>query len=110
MTISNEWYKHDPKPSTDIGGITFTWDMKVRTDTHTRYNKPDIIVHDKKSRTCQIIDVAIPLDQNVNNKTAEKLTKYKELLQEYKRMYQIKQAEILPVIIGVLGTVNTEFK
>ena len=109
MTVSIDWYKHDPKPSTYIGDITVTWDMKVWTDTHTRYNKPDIIVHDKKSWTCQIIDVAIPLDQNMNNKTAEKLAKYKELLQEYKRTYQIKKAEMLSIIIGALGTVNREF-
>ena len=105
-----EWYKHEPKPSTDIGDITVIWDMKVRTGTHTKHNKPDIIVHDKSSRTCQIIDVAIPLDKNVNDKSAEKLTKYKELMQEYKRMHHVKDAEILPIIIGALGTVNTECK
>ena len=110
MTVPAEWYKHNPQPSTDVRDITIIWDMQVRTDAHTRYNKPDIIVHDKASRTCQIIDVAIPLDQNVNNKSAEKLTKYKELMQEYKRMHQVKEAEILPIIIGALGTINTECK
>ena len=48
--------------------------------------------------------MAIPLDQNINNKTAEKLTKYKELKQEMIRMYDLQKTEIIPIIIGALGT------
>ena len=106
MVVSEEWYKHMPQASTDIGDTTVMWDIKVRTDKHIRCNKLNIIMHDKKNKTCQIIDAAIPLDQNINLKTAEKLTKYKELQQELTCMYMLKETEIIPIVIDALGTVT----
>ena len=106
MNVPTEWYKHKPQASTDIGDINVMWDMTIRTDRYTRHNKPDIIIHDKKSKSCQIIDVAIPLDQNVNMKIAEKLTKYKPLQVELTQMYGLKKVEIIPIVIGALGTVT----
>jgi hypothetical protein len=40
-------------------------------------NRPDIIVKNKKDKTCLLIDVAIPSDKNVIQKEAEKKLKYK---------------------------------
>jgi hypothetical protein len=34
-------------------------------------NRPDIIVKNKKDKTCLLIDVAIPSDKNVIQKEAE---------------------------------------
>jgi phage pi2 protein 07 len=45
-------------------------------------NRPDIIVKNKKDKTCLLIDVAIPSDKNVIQKEAEKELKYK-----YQRMW-----------------------
>jgi hypothetical protein len=35
-------------------------------------NRPDIIVKNKKDKTCLLIDVAIPSDKNIIQKEAEK--------------------------------------
>jgi hypothetical protein len=35
-------------------------------------NRPDIIIKNKKDKTCLLIDVAIPSDKNVIQKEAEK--------------------------------------
>jgi hypothetical protein len=35
-------------------------------------NRPDIIIENKKDKTCLLIDVAIPSDKNVIQKEAEK--------------------------------------
>jgi hypothetical protein len=38
-------------------------------------NRPDIIIKNKKDKTCLLIDVAIPSDRNVIQKEAEKKLK-----------------------------------
>jgi hypothetical protein len=42
-------------------------------------NRPDIIVKNKKDKTCLLIDVAILSDKNVIRKEAEKKLQYKTL-------------------------------
>ena len=76
------------------------WDMTQITDTRTRHNRPDILIIDKKSRKGTLIDVAIPVDRNINVKVAEKITKYKDLQIELQKMYDLVQVEIIPVVIG----------
>jgi hypothetical protein len=39
-------------------------------------NRPDIIIKNKKDKTCLFIDVAIPSDKNVIQKEAENKLKY----------------------------------
>ena len=42
-------------------------------------NRPDIIIKNKKEKTCTLIDVAIPADRIDVQKEAEKKLKYKSL-------------------------------
>jgi hypothetical protein len=42
-------------------------------------NRPDIIIKNKKDKTCLLIDVAISSDRNIIQKTKKKL-KYKTLI------------------------------
>ena len=64
-----------------------------------------IIIKDTKTKTCLIIDVAIPSDYNILQKEAEKLTKYKDLEIEIKRMWSLK-TKIIPLIIGATGVIS----
>jgi hypothetical protein len=52
-----------------------------------------------------LIDVAISGDRNVIKKGAEKLLKYKDLTIEIQHMWSVK-ARVIPVIIGVTGTIS----
>ena len=65
------------------------WDVPVITDQTILTNQPNIVLHDKKEKTCLLIDIAIPDDSNVNTKETEKLRK-----------------KIVQVIIGALGTIK----
>ena len=47
---------------------TILWDSPIITDGHVPCNKPDIVIQEKKSDRCQIIDVAIPSDYNIKKK------------------------------------------
>ena len=68
-------------------------------------DKQDIIIRDNKQATCMLIDVAIPGDRNVIKKEAEKILKYKDLIIEIQRMWNVK-AKVIPVIIGATGTIS----
>jgi hypothetical protein len=55
--------------------------IKGYTDTEVTANRPDIIIKNKKEKTCILIYVAIPVDRNVMQKEAEKkATKIQELM------------------------------
>ena len=50
---------------------TILWDSPIITDRHVPCNKPDIVIQEKKSDRCQLIDVAIPSDYNIQKKATE---------------------------------------
>ena len=72
-------------------------------------NRPDIIIKNKKEKTCTLIDVAIPADRNDVQNEAEKKLKYKSLCTEIQRMWNLK-CTIIPVIIGANGIVTRSLK
>ena len=39
------------------------WNFSIQTEIIIDYNKPDLVLLDKKGRTCCIIDVACPFDK-----------------------------------------------
>ena len=67
------------KPVCEEGDVTVLWNQAVRTDREVTAHRPDIIIKNKKEKTCTLIDVAIPADRNVVQKEAEKKLKYKSL-------------------------------
>ena len=50
-----------------------------QTDRDIPCNKPDIIIQEKDSERCLIIDVAIPSDYNIQKKATEKMSKCVDL-------------------------------
>ena len=85
------------------------WDIKIQTDKVLE-PRPDLVLIHKKSRICQIIDVACPFDTRVIEKEREKIDRYQDLKWEVKRIWKIKKVEVIPIVIGALGTVTKEFE
>jgi hypothetical protein len=56
-----------------------------------------------------LIDVAIPGDRNVIKREAEKILKYKDLIIEIQRMWNVK-TKVTPVITGTTGTISQSFR
>ena len=61
---TGKWYTHIPKPVCEDGDVTLLWNQAVHTDREVTANRPDIIIKNKKKKTCTLIDVAIPADRN----------------------------------------------
>jgi len=81
----------------------------TQTDREVTANRPDIIIKNKKEKTCTLIDVAIPADRNVVQKEAEKKLKYESLCTEIQRMWNLK-CTIIPAIIGATGIVTRSLR
>ena len=79
----------------------------IQCDREIEHRRPDIVVVNKETNTCQIIDVACPSDSNLVNKRNEKLRNYKELRLEVARLWD-KRTSIVPVIIGALGSIPND--
>jgi hypothetical protein len=52
-----------------------------------------------------LIDIATSGDRNVIKKEAEKTVKYKDLITECQRLWNVK-AKVIPVITGTTGTIS----
>ena len=68
------------------------------------HNRPDVVVIEKSERRWTLIDFSVPMDQNVDSKEIEKEGNYSDLAREIRRDYKV-HTEIVPVVIGALGTV-----
>ena len=94
IEVKERWYEHDPKTVIEKDSVTILCDMPIHTDKTIAANRPDIVLKNKKDKTCLLIDMTIPLDTNTSVKTTEKLTKYKDLEIEVQRMWGLKTTTV----------------
>jgi hypothetical protein len=109
--ISELWYGHVPKSAekSQVGKVTILRNQQVQIGRTIPNNKPDIIIRDNEKGACMLIDVAIPGDRNVVKKETKKILKYKDLIIEIQRMWNVK-TKVMPVIIGATGTISKCFR
>ena len=67
--------------------------------------RSDLIIINKKKRTCKIVDFAVPADHRIKLKEYEKNDKYLDLARELKKLWNM-QVTIIPIVIGAFGTVT----
>ena len=83
--MSEKWYDHETETVTENEDVTILWDMPIHTDRKITANRPNIVIKDHKTKTCKLIDMAVPSDRN----TSVKVTKnYPNI-----RTWKLKQAE-----------------
>ena len=109
IKITNKWYEHQPETVVENEKATILWDMQVHTDRTISITKPDIVIKDKQEKTCILIDMAVPSNQNTSVKVAEKLSKHKNLEIKITKIWGMK-TQIVPVVIGALGLVKKGIK
>ena len=76
-----------PRPVYEEGDVTVLWNQAVHTDREVTAYRPDIIIRNKKEKTCTRVDVAIPADGNVVRKEAEKKLTYRDKTNVEPEMY-----------------------
>ena len=55
------------------------WDFSIDTDHVIEAWRPDLVVVDKKERSCEIINFAVPGDSRVEEKEKDMIEKYQDL-------------------------------
>ena len=71
--------------------------------------RPDLILVDKKAKSCVIIDVAVPGDSRIRGKEIDKIEKCQNLKTELKKLWSLKKSKVVPVVVGALGCISKGF-
>lgn len=77
-----------------------------RSQLQPLYNRPDIFVLDKKVKEGLLIDITIPLDDNIRKSRTEKVTKYQELAIAVKDIYKLATVRIISIVLSSNGLVD----
>ena len=94
---TEKWYEHTPEPVVEGKNVTILWDFTVHRDRKIDANRPDIIIKNYEERTYNMMDLAVPSDQNISLKEFQKLSKYKDLEIEVTKIWKLKN-KIIPVV------------
>ena len=57
-----------------------------------------------------LIDISCPFDTRIERKEKEKIEVYQDLKREIKRLWNVREVKIVPIIIGALGTIGKNFE
>ena len=76
---------HNPAPILKNDTHNFLWDFGIHTDHLITARRPDLIITNKKNRTCKIVDFAVSADRRIKLKECEKNDKYLDLARELKK-------------------------
>ena len=80
---------HNPAPVRENNTHKILWDFDIRTDHLISARRPDLIMINKKKRTCKIVDFAVPADHRIKLKECEKKDKYLDLARELKKLWNM---------------------
>ena len=72
---TNKWYMHNPATVLENDLHKLLWDFNIQTDHLIRARRPDLIIINKKKRTCKIVNFAVPADHRIKQKEYEKKDK-----------------------------------
>ena len=70
---------HNPSSVLENNTHKLLWDLDIHTDHLILARRPDLIIINKKKRTCKIVDFDVPADNRIKLKEREKKEKYLDL-------------------------------
>ena len=95
-----------PRPVWANQHIEIWWDTLIKTVPIVPHNKPDIVVWKKNENKCFIIDICVPLDQNIHKQEKMKIDNYTLLTIGLYRLYPNYSYEVVPIVLGATGLVT----
>ena len=105
-----KWYIHKPAGVVENDTVKILWDFNIQKDHVIPHRRPDIVGLYKNERKCHLIDTAQPGDKRVELKEQEKIDNYSELRQEVKKIWNLSQVVVVPVVTGALGVTSERLK
>ena len=77
------------------------WDFSIQTDHVIEARRPDLVVVDKKERSCKIIDFAVLGDSRIEEKEKDKIEKYQNLGRELQKEQEGTAQVQTTVLLGM---------
>ena len=81
----DKWYEHEPESVLEDEDYKILWDFSIQTDHVIEVRKPDLVVVDKKERSCKIIGFAVSGDSRIEEKEKGKIENIKIWKWRYRR-------------------------
>ena len=103
---SEKWHDNTPESVVENERIKILWDVCIQCDHVIGARRPDIVIINKEDKNCFIVDIAISGDSRLSKNVGEKVEKYQDLKREIMRMWNLKSAQEIPIIVGALGGVT----
>ena len=105
-TYDNQIDKESRVLENDKGKIL--WDFTIQTEKKLEYNKPDLVILNKKEKIIYIADIGCPFVTRIKERETSKIEKYTSLKYELPKVGKGEATKIfiLPIIIGALGTMT----
>ena len=104
----DKWYEHEPESVLENEDYKILWNFSIQTDHVIEAWRPDLVVVDKKERSCKILDFAVSGDSRIEEKEKDKIEKYQDLGRELQKIWNVK-VKIIPLVVGSLGAVPKQF-
>ena len=101
-------YEHQPESVLENEDYKILWDFSIQTDHVIEARRPDLVVVDKKERSCKIIDFAVPGDSRIEEKEKDKIEKYQDLGRELQKIWNV-EVKIIPLVVGSLDAIPKQF-
>ena len=86
----DKWYEHELESVLENEDYKILWDFSIQTDHVIEARRPDLVVVDKKERSCKIIDFAVPGDSRIDEKEKDKIEKYQDLGRDLQKIWNVK--------------------
>ena len=96
---------HNPAPVLENDTHKLLWDFGIHTDHLISAIRPDLIIINKRKRTCKIVEFAVPADHRIKLKECEKKDKYLDLARKLKKLWNM-QITIITIVIGAFGPIT----
>ena len=104
----DEWYEYEPESVLENEDYKILWDFSIQIDHVIEARRPDLVVVDKKERSCKITDFAVPGDSRIEEEEKDKIEKYQDLGREFQKIWNVK-VKIIPLVVGSLGAIPNQF-
>ena len=100
----DKWYEHEPESVLENEDYKILWDFSIQTDHDIEARRLDLVVVNKKRRTCKIIDFAVPGESKIEEKEKGKIEKYQDLRKTLQKIWNVK-VKFIPLIVGSLRAI-----
>ena len=82
------------------------WNVNNQCDHVIEAGRPDIVIINKEDKNTFIVDIVILGDLRLSEEEGEKVGKCQDLKGKIMRMWNLKSARVIPIILGTQGGVT----